>query len=73
VPLDKMVEDALLPAIIHWNQNHFVVFYAVKGKGAKRIYHIADLGLFLIFFFLYLLVNLINSSGVKIILSVLLF
>jgi ATP-binding cassette, subfamily B, bacterial len=44
VPLDKMVEDAPLPAIIHWNQNHFVVLYTVKGKGAKRIYHVADPG-----------------------------
>lgn len=33
---------ATLPAIVHWNQNHFVVLYAVKGKGNKIKMHIAD-------------------------------
>lgn len=33
---------ATLPAIVHWNQNHFVVLYAVKGKGSKIKMHIAD-------------------------------
>lgn len=33
---------ASLPAIIHWNQKHFVVLYGVKGKGAKRKFLIAD-------------------------------
>lgn len=33
---------ATLPAIIHWNQNHFVVLYAVKGKGNKMKMYIAD-------------------------------
>jgi ATP-binding cassette, subfamily B, bacterial len=44
VPLDKMIADAPLPAILHWNQNHFVVLYAIKGKGANRIFYIADPG-----------------------------
>ena len=33
---------ANLPAIVHWNQNHFVVLYNVKGKGADRKMYIAD-------------------------------
>ncbi|MCG2612719.1 peptidase domain-containing ABC transporter [Terrimonas sp. NA20] len=34
----SLVKDAKLPAILHWNQNHFVVLYKVKGT---RLY-IAD-------------------------------
>ncbi len=33
---------ATLPAIVHWNQNHFVVLYAVKGKDNKAKMFIAD-------------------------------
>ncbi len=33
---------ATLPAIVHWNQNHFVVLFAVKGKGKGITMHIAD-------------------------------
>ncbi len=32
VPFDKLVEDAPLPCIAHWNQNHFTVVYKVKGN-----------------------------------------
>ena len=35
--LDKLV-DAPLPCILHWNNNHFVVFYKVK----KDLFHISD-------------------------------
>lgn len=28
---DKLVHEAPLPCIIHWDQNHFVVVYAIKG------------------------------------------
>jgi ATP-binding cassette, subfamily B, bacterial len=28
----SLIKDAKLPAILHWNQNHFVVLYRVKGK-----------------------------------------
>lgn len=38
VPFDKLIEDAPLPCIAHWNQNHFVVIYKIKGD---KIY-IAD-------------------------------
>ncbi|MFN8291265.1 MAG: peptidase domain-containing ABC transporter [Chitinophagaceae bacterium] len=36
--LQQLREEAVLPAILHWNQNHFVVLHKIrKGK-----YHIAD-------------------------------
>lgn len=31
-----------LPAILHWNQNHFVVLYKISGNG--QYFHIADPG-----------------------------
>lgn len=32
-----------LPAILHWNQNHFVVLYRVeKKRNGKTFYHVAD-------------------------------
>ncbi|HBZ24618.1 MAG TPA: ABC transporter ATP-binding protein [Rikenellaceae bacterium] len=36
------LRKATLPAIVHWNQNHFVVLYEVKGKGDKIKMLIAD-------------------------------
>lgn len=30
LPFDKMIEDAPLPCVVHWNQNHFAVLYKVK-------------------------------------------
>ncbi len=42
----QLVEDALFPCILHWNQNHFVVCYGVdkRRRGGKTIYriHISD-------------------------------
>ena len=46
---DTLIKDATLPAILHWNQNHFVVLYKVKrrapllwrGAGGEVLY-IAD-------------------------------
>ncbi len=32
VPTDKLIHEAKLPVIIHWNQNHFVVLYAVEKR-----------------------------------------
>lgn len=29
---DKLAEKALLPCIVHWNQDHFVVVYDIKKK-----------------------------------------
>ena len=38
VPYKKLVEDAPLPCVAHWNQNHFVVIYKIK----KDKIYIAD-------------------------------
>ncbi len=40
VTYEKLVEDAPLPCIAHWNQNHFVVIYKIK----KDVVYIADPG-----------------------------
>ncbi len=37
------LHEISLPAIIHWNQNHFVVLYKIKNKGkASAVYCISD-------------------------------
>lgn len=36
VSIEKLVEEAPLPCILHWGQNHFVVLHAVK-KWRKRL------------------------------------
>ncbi|MFM8743511.1 MAG: cysteine peptidase family C39 domain-containing protein [Cytophagales bacterium] len=30
VPFEKLVADAPLPSIVHWNQNHFAVVYKLN-------------------------------------------
>jgi len=45
ISFDKLVNQALLPCIIHWNQEHFVIVYDVKPKNAIRkqtIVYVAD-------------------------------
>lgn len=38
VTLDKLIEDAPLPCILHWGQNHFVVLHKVtKGSVSRRL------------------------------------
>jgi len=37
ITLDQLIEDAPLPCILHWNQNHFVVLYKISKK--KRFRH----------------------------------
>ena len=32
ITLRQLIEDVPLPCILHWNQNHFVVLYKVRGK-----------------------------------------
>ena len=43
ISFEQLVEEAPLPCIIHWKQNHFVVVYNIKKnkKGGYRIY-VAD-------------------------------
>ena len=40
--IQKLKEQAKLPCIIHWNQEHFVVLYKISKKKDKWIFHIAD-------------------------------
>lgn len=35
ISFEKLATDAPLPCIIHWDQNHFVVVYAVKGASGS--------------------------------------
>jgi len=39
---DQLVQEAVLPCIIHWHQNHFVVVYKISGKADKTIIWVAD-------------------------------
>ncbi len=44
---DKLEKEALLPCIVHWNQEHFVVVYKIKPKNLFRRQakvHVADPG-----------------------------
>ena len=38
----KLKDQAKLPSIIHWNQEHFVVLYKITRKKEKYLFHIAD-------------------------------
>ncbi|MBP1619168.1 MAG: transporter, ATP-binding protein [Bacteroidetes bacterium] len=42
--IDRLEEKALLPCILHWNQEHFVVLYKIRKKKHATIFHIADPG-----------------------------
>lgn len=43
VSFEQLVEDAILPCILHWNQNHFVVCYRIKKhRNGEYDIHIAD-------------------------------
>ncbi len=39
IPFDNLAEDAPMPVIAHWRQNHFIVVYDIKNK--KKVY-VAD-------------------------------
>ena len=45
ITFEKLAEKALLPCIVHWKQDHFVVVYAIK-KSKRNGYevYIADSG-----------------------------
>ncbi len=45
ITLDDLADNMPLPCILHWNQNHFVVCYGVRGKGTRRKFLIADPGI----------------------------
>lgn len=40
--LDQLEEKCPLPAILHWNQNHFVVLEGMRWKKGSRHWRIAD-------------------------------
>ncbi|MDP3944792.1 MAG: peptidase domain-containing ABC transporter [Lutibacter sp.] len=45
--IGQLINDAPLPCVIHWEQNHFVVLYQIKDKNifrSKTQFHIADPG-----------------------------
>jgi len=42
IPFEKLRDEAPLPAIVHWNQNHFVVVYKISGRKGKERIHVAD-------------------------------
>lgn len=39
---DQLLVEAPLPAIVHWNQEHFVVVYKITGKKGKEVVHVSD-------------------------------
>lgn len=40
----KQLQNMALPCLLHWNQNHFVVLYKIRGKGEKSVFYVADPG-----------------------------
>ncbi|NDV67920.1 peptidase domain-containing ABC transporter [Dysgonomonas sp. 25] len=38
IGIDQLIEEAPLPCVLHWNQNHFVVLYGIQKKGKKGDY-----------------------------------
>lgn len=43
INVEQLAKDAILPCILHWNQNHFVVLYKVsRRRGGNCLFHIAD-------------------------------
>lgn len=42
--LEQIAEQAYLPCILYWNQEHFLVLYNVKKKKGKYVFRIADPG-----------------------------
>lgn len=41
---EQLLKEAPLPAIVHWNQSHFVVVYKITGKKRKELIHVSDPG-----------------------------
>ena len=38
----QLADEMPLPCILHWNSNHYVICYKVKGKGKNRRFYISD-------------------------------
>ncbi|NVO08731.1 MAG: peptidase domain-containing ABC transporter [Bacteroidales bacterium] len=44
ISFEQLLKEAPLPAIVHWNQSHFVVVYDITGKKGKEVVHVSDPG-----------------------------
>lgn len=44
IDFEKLVNEAELPCILHWNNNHFVILYKIKKKWFSKsyVFYIAD-------------------------------
>jgi len=42
ISLEELLHEALLPCIIHWQQNHFVVLYRIRQHQGRRTFLVAD-------------------------------
>lgn len=42
ISFEQLSAEAPLPAIVHWNQNHFVVVYKISGKKGRERVHVSD-------------------------------
>lgn len=42
IGIEQLKKEAPLPAIVHWNQNHFVVVYKITGKKGQEVVHVSD-------------------------------
>ena len=45
ISFDQLANSAVLPCIVHWNQEHFVIVYKIKKKTTTTIVYIADPGI----------------------------
>lgn len=39
---EQLQNDAMLPCIVHWNQSHFVVVYAIKKRYGEQKVYVSD-------------------------------
>ena len=42
ITIPQLVSEAVLPCILHWNQNHFVVCHKIEKKKSGSFFHIVD-------------------------------
>lgn len=42
ITINSLSEKAILPCILHWNQEHFIVLYKIRKKRNDIIFYIAD-------------------------------
>src|SRR5574344_1848617 len=40
--IEQLSDEIILPCILHWNSNHFVVCYHVKRRKGRRHFYIED-------------------------------